>query len=1048
MAKKFIFLITILLFTNLFGHSNHNHTLKVNLTPKEKDWLKSNPTITLGSDEQWSPYIIKNKSGNISGYDKDILDLVNQNTGANFKIITGSWSEVLKRAKKKEIDGLSTSAAHKSREEYFNFSKAYISSKKLLIVANTNPKNINSLDDLKGKRIAYQDKNLFDKKLVSKYAESILVPLESLEETINKLIKGEVDAVIGSATVIYLANKLELPYIKIIDYIPNSTLNLVFSIRKDIPEAISILNKGLDSISKFEKKKLEDKWFFSKSEQMTSLNNGKELLSSFTKEEQEYLKEKKEIKICVLPNWLPFEQIDENGMHKGIGADIMKLISKQINLPITLVPTKEWPKSLENIKKRKCDVLPVAMDIPSRRISMNFTNAYTSEPFVIATKLNQLFIKDSKGIGRQKVGIVKGYAFVDVLKERNPKIQIVLVENAEEGLAKVQNDELFGYIDVMAAIGYNMQKHGMYDLKIAGKLEFDIKLSIASRNDEPILNTIMQKSLNKISQEQLRTIVKRWIEIKVEETIDYTKILYLSAFFIILLLLVLYKNRSIYLINKKLTIANNKILEQHNMVNKYVLILSTDLKGIIIDANEAYCNASGFSKEELIGKTHKIMRHKDTSDKIIEDIWNTIENNKTWIGQLKNYTKDKKTKYFNLYMEPLYLDNKKVGYRSISEDITDKSILEELNQYQESILSFFNKGDTVLFKWKNDESKSIEYVSESVYNLCGYKDDDFISGNITYLSLINKEDWKNTYTEYKNAVSEKINYIKHEPYRINTKDGKEKWVLSNTVILYVDGVAVHYLGYITDITEHILQQRMVFQQSRTSAVGEMIGNIAHQWRQPLSVISTVATGLKLNLELDEDFDKKDISHSLDKINKHTQYLSNTIDDFRSFFKDNLNTVEHKNLKDTIKRVRELTIDSFNNNFIEYIEDVEDLFHQYNENILIQALLNLYNNSKDALCDKKYDRYFNIEIKKDKKTIVLKIKDNGGGIKQELIEKIFEPYFTTKHESVGTGIGLYMTNQIITKQLKGSIYAHNIEFKHNSIDYKGVEFVISIPLSAD
>ena len=1046
MAYKFIFLITILLFTNLFGNNNHNNIFEVNLTQEEKSWLKSNPTITLGSEEQWSPYIIKNNDGTISGYDQDILNLVNKNTGANFKIIAGSWAEMLNSAKKKEIDGLSTSAIHESREEYFNFSRIYISSRKIILIANNNPKNITSLDDLKGKRIAYQKGNLFDKNLAFKYVDSTLVELESVEEILMKLIKGEVDAIIGSYVLINLANELEIPYIKIVDFIPNSTLNLVFSLRKDFPEALSILNKGLDSITDLQKASLQEKWFFGKFNEYIPSKTREEMLLNFSSAELAYLKEKKEIKICVLPNWLPFEQIDEKGKHKGIGADIMELISKQINLPITLVPTKEWSESLKNIEKRKCDVLPVAMDVQSRRASMNFTKDYTSEPFVIATKLDQLFIKDSKSIGNKKVGIVKGYAFVNVLREKNPNIQIVLVDSAEEGLIKVQKGELFGYIDIMAAIGYNMQKHGMYDLKIAGKLEFDIKLSIASRNDEPLLNTIMQKSLDKISQEQIRTIVKRWIEIKVVETIDYNKILYLTAFFIIVLLLVLYKNRSIHNMNRKLTLANNEILEQYKMVNKYVLILSTDLSGIITNANEAYCKSLGFTREELIGKTHKIMRHEDTSNEKIEDIWNVIQSDKTWIGQLKNYTKDKKTKHFNIYMEPLFLNNKKVGYRSISEDITDKSILEELNQYQESILSFFNKGDTVFFKWKDEDTRIVEYVSESIYKLSGYKSDEFISGDITYLSLINKEDWENTHLEYVNAINEKIDYIKHEPYRINTKDGSEKWVLNNTVILYVDGIAINYLGYITDITEHVLQQRMIFQQSRTSAVGEMIGNIAHQWRQPLSVISTVATGLKLGIDLDDSFDKKEFSHCLDKINKHTQHLSNTIDDFRSFFKDNQNTVEHTNLKDTIKRVRELTIDSFNNNFIEYTEDVEEIYHDYNENILIQALLNLYNNSKDALCDKKYDRYFNIEIKKDKKIIALKIKDNGGGIKEELIEKIFEPYFTTKHESIGTGIGLYMTNQIITKQLKGSISAHNLVFKHNSVEHKGIEFVITIPLN--
>ena len=151
MTYKFIFLLSFLISINLFANEN---TFKVDLTKEEKTWLKSNPTITLGSDEQWTPYVIKDNNGNITGYDKDILNLVNKNTGANFEIVAGSWNNMLDKAINKKIDGLSTSSIHKSREKYFNFSKNYISSKKLILIANNNPKNINSLEDLKGKKIA------------------------------------------------------------------------------------------------------------------------------------------------------------------------------------------------------------------------------------------------------------------------------------------------------------------------------------------------------------------------------------------------------------------------------------------------------------------------------------------------------------------------------------------------------------------------------------------------------------------------------------------------------------------------------------------------------------------------------------------------------------------------------------------------------------------------------------------------------------------------------------------------------------------------------
>jgi len=765
-----------------------------------------------------------------------------------------------------------------------------------------------------------------------------------------------------------------------------------------------------------------------------------------TQEEYSYLKEKKQIKMCVLPNWLPFEQIDKNGNHKGIAKDIIDLISKQINTPIILIHTKQWTQSLENIKNRKCDILPVAMNTKSRRNSMNFTNAYTSEPFVIATKLDQLFIKDSKAIGNRKIGIVKGYAFIEVLKNNNPKVQIVEVQNVEEGLQKVRKGELFGYIDIMAAIGYNMQKHRIVDLKIAGKLEFNVDLSIASRNDEPLLNTIMQKSLNQISEEQLNTIVNRWIEIKVDQGIDFARIAYALAFFIIVFMLILYKNRSIQIMNKKLIQANKDVINQQEMVNKYVLILTTDLNGIITHANEAYCKTLGFSESELIGKTHSIMKHSSTTSEYIAKMWEVISNDFMWEGQITNFSKDKKIKHFNIYIESLFHNGKKIGYRSISEDITAKYLSEELNKYQKGLLSLFDKGDVVLFKWKNNENKDVEYASESIYKLTGYKNSEFTSGEVDFTSLVNKKYLEEIRNKSQEALSNKSKYFKREPYVIKTKDKREKWILENVVTLNnSEGKITEFIAYLTDITEHVIQQRMMFQQSRTAAVGEMIGNIAHQWRQPLSVISTASTGLKLSLEFDEEINKEQMKETLSKINHHTQHLSKTIDDFRGFFKDDVSSSKNTNLKDTLKKVRELSIDSFNSNFIQYEEKCEDIYFDYNENILIQALLNIYNNAKDAFSTVQHEKYFYVSIKKEEKAIILKFRDNAGGIKDNAIEHIFDPYFTTKHESIGTGIGLYMTNQIITKQIHGFISVKNVDTSYNNETNKGAQFTIKIPI---
>jgi len=222
----------------------------------------------------------------------------------------------------------------------------------------------------------------------------------------------------------------------------------------------------------------------------------------------------------------------------------------------------------------------------------------------------------------------------------------------------------------------------------------------------------------------------------------------------------------------------------------------------------------------------------------------------------------------------------------------------------------------------------------------------------------------------------------------------------------------------------------------------MIGNIAHQWRQPLSAISTASTGLKVQLEMDMDMSKEETIEALEKINSQTQFLSKTIEDFRGFFSEDMSEVSEFEITDAINKVNDLTKDSFKINFVQVHYDIEkELFILGNKNLLIQALINIYNNALDVLKENEGKRLIFISIKKDDSNVTLSIQDNGGGISSSNIEKIFDPYFTTKHQSQGTGIGLYMTHQIIVKQLKGNISAKNVEYEYEGEKFVGALFTI-------
>lgn len=247
----------------------------------------------------------------------------------------------------------------------------------------------------------------------------------------------------------------------------------------------------------------------------------------------------------------------------------------------------------------------------------------------------------------------------------------------------------------------------------------------------------------------------------------------------------------------------------------------------------------------------------------------------------------------------------------------------------------------------------------------------------------------------------------------------------------------------TEVAKNRKQDDILNQQAKMAAMGEMLANISHQWRQPLTAISTGASGIKLQDELNL-LTKEDMYQTLDRIVKNTQMLSETIDDFRNFFNPK-KTIETFNIQDSLKKVFVLMHANLKNAEIEVIQHIPQVELHSHQNELIQAILNILNNSKDALIGiKEKQRYLFVSVVDEKEEIILTIKDNANGIEEKIINRVFEPYFTTKHQAHGTGIGLYMTQKIIEGSLKGSIKITNETFIYENTEYTGALCTIRLP----
>ena len=254
-----------------------------------------------------------------------------------------------------------------------------------------------------------------------------------------------------------------------------------------------------------------------------------------------------------------------------------------------------------------------------------------------------------------------------------------------------------------------------------------------------------------------------------------------------------------------------------------------------------------------------------------------------------------------------------------------------------------------------------------------------------------------------------------------------------------------YTKLIKTIEENRQKDNILYESAKMASMGEMIGNIAHQWRQPLSVISTAATGLKIQKEYDILTDDV-FDNTCDMIDTNAQYLSKTIDDFRDYMKDE-KIKKTFILENEVNSLINLVEGSIKKYSIKVILDIpSNLEIDGYQNELTQCLINIFNNSKDVLKEiSDSNRYIFISAVVENKNVVIKIKDNGGGIPKDILSKVFEPYFTTKHQSQGTGLGLHMTYNLVVNSMSGTIFVKDVNYEYKGKEYIGAEFTITLPL---
>ena len=456
--------------------------------------------------------------------------------------------------------------------------------------------------------------------------------------------------------------------------------------------------------------------------------------------------------------------------------------------------------------------------------------------------------------------------------------------------------------------------------------------------------------------------------------------------------------------------------------------LLADSEGRLLEANDAYCRMSGYSLQELLGMRIIDLEASETTDGTTARFQNIIEQGR---DRFKSQHRRKDGSFFDVEVSGQY--HLVEGGRLVIflQDLTEHKQnfwkMEHLTQRLQLAVSAANLGI-----WDRTLHDNKMVWNDRMFELYGITRETFTGNVDAWLNGLHPEDKEAAVTASQAAVNGEKKY--DTVFRVCHPDGTVKHIKADGLVIRgTDGTAERVIGINSDITEMKRAEEekaklegQLLQQNRLTAMGEMISNIAHQWRQPLNGIGLILQSLQLSFESGE-VTKSELNREIDEAMHIVQHMSSTINDFSNFFRQDKQKHEFLIAKAVTQAVGLIT-SSLHNSHIEVELQLDENINVFGfKNEYMQALLNIVANAKEVLLERKIkEPRITIRAFRENNLSVVTVHDNGGGIVDSILPKVFEPYFTTKGPGYGTGIGLYMSKVIIEKNMGGGLTVSNIQ----------------------
>lgn len=792
-------------------------------------------------------------------------------------------------------------------------------------------------------------------------------------------------------------------------------------------DSLKVLNsKGYEYIKNFYKK----------------LNLENDLTLSLTKEEKDYLANHQTISVYNENNWAPYNYI-KNNTAQGFSIDYMNLLANKLNIKIEYIKGYSWSEILNEIKDEKIDIVTNIEKNENREKYINFTSPYIKSKKAIFS--NTPNIKNISDLEGKIVALTEESDIQNYLEENYPKIIIKKYKNIKDVIYAVINKEADAIIENYAVVNSFIKENGLNvsftSLNDNMKLTSDLRIGV--RKSQEILRDILEKAKNNVSEEEFIQLEQKWFGAKENVATIFTQqeLEYIKNKKIVKVCAA--ANTFPHIIFNKDEITGMSIEFLKHITNKsklnFEIIPSNSVGEHFEMIKEGICDVSPImltnpNMHDFITPTKPII-----SDTLVlvtkinapyESDLNDLGNKKIAVFKgAKNIIKYVHLTYPN--MQLVEVDNESLkevangdfyAYITPSYNVSYKIATEYFND-----LKIMSKiGDSRIdesFGISNREPVLLSIFNKSIDNISQLE-----KQNIENAWLSVKVDKQFDYTRFIQVMSVAtiiiiillFSYFKQKRLHRKIK------LLNDTLEKRVE----------QEVEKNTKQQIIMMHQNKQAQMGEMIENIAHQWRQPLSQINSSVLLIDAAL-VKNDIEINIVENRLLEIESLTAYMSKTIDDFKNFFNPNKQKSNFA-IEDAISKSYDILKGIINKHAIKVKINVADNLncHSFLDE-LQQAILIVLNNAIDALVLKDIVSP-NISIKAYKKgaNIIIDIQDNALGIKSELLDKIFDPYFTTKHKTQGTGLGLYMAKMLIEGGLEGSLSVENKE--------QGACFKIEIP----